>query len=105
MWPGVVEPAWPTMAAAVGEPRRPIATLTWLPFGTSPDQHSPRRPSNQSRSCGMRGSQVEHGAQRGSGREQLERLLDLVERQAVRDEPVEREAPAPVLIEDHAEVA
>ena len=32
-------------AAAVGEPRRAITTLMWLPLGTSPDHASPMLPS------------------------------------------------------------
>src|SRR5581483_719622 len=37
-----------TAAAAVGLPRRASTTLTWLPFGASPPQPSPIRPSSSS---------------------------------------------------------
>ena len=61
---------------------------------SAPRRSSPRRCGRRARRGVMRLRQVEHDAQRVAGLHQLEAALDLVERQAMRDEPVERETPA-----------
>src|SRR5205085_857065 len=104
-----------------GLPRRASTTFTCAPFGLSPPQPSPTRPSSSSsvtraapraaipsnrvllgiRSRGAR--KVEDDADRLAGAHQLEGGADLLERQRVRDEPVERQPPAPVEVERERE--
>ena len=94
MWPG---DGWANIeiaAAAVGLPRRASTTLTWLPFGDSPAP-ALADPAVQLVEIHRRSSswiEIEHDAQRLARAHQREPLLDLVERQPVRDETVERQA-------------
>src|SRR5690348_16056623 len=89
-----------TAAANVAMPRAARTTLTWLPFGLTPLQPSPIRPSRS----GI-GREIEDHAQRLARTQQLEAAVDLVERKPVRDQPVERQHPAAVEVEDLHEVA
>ena len=96
MWPGAGVVNVPSSAAAVGVPRAPSTTLMWQPFGPgSPPQPSPTRPSRSLVAHSRRPRQLlvddDHRTRSLAAAQPLERRLDVVEPDQVRDDVAEVE--------------